>query len=1015
MMMPLHANHFTLLTVFTLCMFFIRSSLLYCSARDSITRDDPMRDGETPLVSACKNFELGFFTPPGNSSHSRYVGIWYYGSTPPFVVWVANRDNPFYHSSGVLAIDTEDGNLKLQDREGNTSHPISTSPGPSSSSRRKAKLMDSGNLVLIEEDDKGDLMTNKTLWQSFEHPTDTFLPGMRIDQNMTLVSWKSVDDPGTGSFCFKLYQVDEPGFESTQYIILKNRTRYWKSGVTIIASKDYMLNAVGKLLNNSTQTRVLSNTQYNFTHLKPLYNNNATLVIRSSGEIQYLTRYSSGKWYMIWSEPRDRCSTLYPCGRFRSCSVNYGLMMCKCLPGFQPAQPQDWYSREYSDGCRRKSELCGGKGGMNYTFLNLKMMDVGHPDDNPRVFSEKECREQCLKNCQCVAYSYDKKTVNQRGGNNACSTWFGDLNNLQENIPGGLNLSVKIAVSDTESIRRNCNPCGTNMIPYPLSTAQSCGDSAYRSFSCDDSTGQVSFQASTGTHQVIGINPEAKSFAILVRVTGINCAIDLPFNKGDNALVEIGWKPPVLEPSCASSADCKDWPNSTCNFTRQGSTKRCICNAKIPWNGSILNCSRVSGIIKSRKKKFSFPLIIVMTSTILVALVALSCTIVHKPYLWRRSRTNTRQEVRAGALGNPTLRLFDSETIKGLMDSGHLKKDDKNDIDVPFFHFKSILDAKDNFSDANKLGQGGFGPVYKGKFPGGHEIAVKRLSSASGQGLREFMNEVVLIAKLQHRNLVRLLGYCIKGGEKILLYEHMPNKSLDTFIFDQSLCLTLKWEKRFEIILGIARGLLYLHQDSRLRIIHRDLKTSNILLDEEMNPKISDFGLARIFGGKQTEANTNRVVGTYGYMSPEYALDGIFSIKSDVFSFGVVLLEIISGRKNTGFYQSQQALSLLGYAWRLWIEERALDLVDQVLRQSCDISSVLKCINVGLICVQEDPSDRPTMSDVIVMLGGETITLPTPKQPAFIVRRGFSNASCSSSKPQHSVNKELTVTKEEGR
>ncbi|XP_050248128.1 G-type lectin S-receptor-like serine/threonine-protein kinase At4g03230 isoform X17 [Quercus robur] len=384
-------------------------------------------------------------------------------------------------------------------------------------------------------------------------------------------------------------------------------------------------------------------------------------------------------------------------------------------------------------------------------------------------------------------------------------------------------------------------------------------------------------------------------------------------------------------------------------------------------------------------------------------------------YIWRRKTTKRQESVnRERNQGNTAFQLYDSErSVKELIDSDQFREDDKKGIDVPFFNLKSILAATDYFSDTKKLGQGGFGPVYKGTFPGGQEIAIKRLSSGSGQGLEEFKNEVVLIAKLQHRNLVRLLGYCIEGDEKMLLYEYMPNKSLDSFLFDRTLCVILNWKIRFDIILGIARGLLYLHQDSRLRIIHRDLKTSNVLLDEEMNPKISDFGLARIFGGKQTEATTTRVVGTYGYMSPEYALDGFFSVKSDAFSFGVVVLEVISGKKNTGFHQSEHALSLLGYAWKLWKEGKALDLMDQTIRETCNADEFLRCVNVGLLCVQEDPSDRPTMSNVVFMLGSETTTLPTPKQPAYVVRRSLSSATSSATKPE-SLN-ELTSTIEEGR
>ncbi|KAK4588025.1 hypothetical protein RGQ29_019138 [Quercus rubra] len=314
-----------------------------------------------------------------------------------------------------------------------------------------------------------------------------------------------------------------------------------------------------------------------------------------------------------------------------------------------------------------------------------------------------------------------------------------------------------------------------------------------------------------------------------------------------------------------------------------------------------------------------------------------------------------------------------------------------NDVkphELPTFSLEELATATNNFHVVNMLGRGGFGTVYKGKLHDGQEIAVKRLSRSSGQGLEEFMNEVFVISKLQHRNLVRLLGCCIEGEEKMLIYEYLSNKSLDAIVFDPLNQKHLDWKKRFNVIEGIGRGLLYLHRDSRLKIIHRDLKASNILLDEELNPKISDFGIARIFNDSENQANTKRVIGTYGYMSPEYAMQGLFSEKSDVFSFGVLLLEIVSGRRTSCFYDDQQYyLSLVGFAWKLWNDDNIMALVDPTIWDPCFQTEMLRCIHVGLLCVQELARDRPTVSTIISMLNSEILDLPTPKQPAFTERQ----------------------------
>ncbi|KAF1870035.1 hypothetical protein Lal_00017615, partial [Lupinus albus] len=451
---------------------------------------------------------------------------------------------------------------------------------------------------------------------------------------------------------------------------------------------------------------------------------------------------------------------------------------------------------------------------------------------------------------------------------------------------------------------------------------------------------------------------------------------------------------------------------------------------------------------------------IIIIICVLVAVALLSFSIY---YLWLRKQSN-----KDGMISETTPISFHD----------HAQRGDSINADLPTIPLIWIKHSTNNFSEECKLGEGGFGPVYKGSLQDGTEVAVKRLLTKSGQGLQEFKNEAIFIAKLQHRNLVRLLGCCIEENEKLLVYEYMPNSSLDLHLFsmffsllttlnlgplllllpeghrfksykhffacDDKACalghLLLKaappligegcvhlpfpdltrppffyflysssllckqlcrnyhfkilflccfleeekrkqldWKLRVSIINGIAKGLLYLHEDSRLRVIHRDMKASNVLLDREMNPKISDFGLARAFEKDQSEENTRRVMGTYGYMAPEYAMEGLYSVKSDVFSFGVLLLEIICGQRNSGFYLSDHGQSLL-----LYVSFSAL--------------------------LSEEAIDRPTMSTVVVMLASDTMVLPNPNHPAFSVGRKIKEEeSTSKSSKDASVN-EVTIS-----
>ncbi|GMH24973.1 hypothetical protein Nepgr_026816 [Nepenthes gracilis] len=484
-----------------------------------------------------------------------------------------------------------------------------------------------------------------------------------------------------------------------------------------------------------------------------------------------------------------------------------------------------------------------------------------------------------------------------------------------------------------------------------------------------------------------------------IRYSGVKLpdVVDLKEN------ISIGYKD--CEAFCLKNCSCLAYAHSNSSGNEQG----CLF-----WYGDLvdiryvlsdygqdlyvrLSASALKSMSDSRRRRRQLALIIILSvSSVLLLMGLITLYVVQKKRKRKKMYTTGNQ-------------LFKNQRCR------NADSDEEDDGELPAFDLATIAAATTDFSFGNKIGEGGFGPVYKGILSTGQEIAVKRLSQTSGQGINELKNEIILMSKLQHRNLVRLLGCCTEGEERMLIYEYMANGSLDTYIFGKERRKHLLWNARFEIISGIARGLLYLHRDSRLRIIHRDLKASNILLDGEMEPKISDFGLARIFGGDKAGTKTRKVMGTYGYLSPEYAVDGHFSIKSDVFSFGVLVLEIINGARNRGFYHRGHGFNLLGHAWNLWNEGKTLELVDASMGDQFSRAQVLRCIHVGLLCVQQRPEVRPEMPMVLMMLNSENAVLPEPKQPGFYTERNLNETDHNSQWIKSGTSNELSVTIIEGR
>ncbi|XP_019156168.1 PREDICTED: G-type lectin S-receptor-like serine/threonine-protein kinase At4g27290 [Ipomoea nil] len=795
----------------------------FASNTISISTTHSLKDGDT-IVSSGGIFEMGFFSPTG--SQNRYVGIWYKQMQPiPTVVWVANRDTPLTNtSSGVLKI-INPGRLALVDGS-NTSNIIWCTNTSRSVENPVAKLLDSGNLVVIDANDDN---PESFMWQSFDHPTDTHLPGMKLGQNfatglrITISAWKMENDPATGEYKGSL---DNTGYP--QIILRKGSKKTYRSGpwngLQWIGLEKWGLYAEISVVINSSEVTT-GCMGLNSSKL-------IRLVLTSSGIVQlHIGADETGKWNSFPAAPVDGCDKYGLCGAYGSCDNNKN-PICGCVDKFSPRYPVAWESSDFSGGCVRRTPLKNCQNGSSSSsdgfkkYPGIKLPDTEFSTVNTSM-NLQECRQVCLKNCSCMAYS----SLDISNGENGCLLWFGDLIDITVLPQKGQDLYIRMAPSDSD---------------YPSSS------------------------------------------------------------KGN----------------------------------------------------------------KTKTKK--------LTTSVLVGILVLSLTLTLSIILYRRRR----KEI-------------------------HLKLEWEQEQTL--FEISTIIRATHNFSLNNKIGEGGYGPVYKGVLDDGKEIAVKRLSKTSKQGLGEFKNEVNSIARLQHRNLVKLLGWCIQGDDKMLIYEYMPNKSLDSYIFDNRRSALLDWPKRFNIINGIARGLMYLHQDSRLKIIHRDLKTSNILLDIDMNPKISDFGLARSIELNEIGANTNRVAGTLGYMSPEYAGHGIFSIKSDVFSFGVLVLEIVSGKRNRGFSHHQDHYeNLLGHAWKFYRDGRSIELVEDHLAEPQDLPQLLRSIQVGLLCVQHCPEDRPNMSSIVHMLTND-VQLPIPKEPGFFTEKRVIESNSSDKEKSCSIN-EVTIS-----
>jgi len=581
-----------------------------CLAGDTLNIGEKILGNETftNLVSAGKIFELGFFTPSNNDASQRYLGIWYHmqeeGSHQPqkqTVVWVANRDSPVAVGSiGVFQIAL-DGSLEVVDTSAKEywsspkKHFLSFSP---KIRFRTVKLMDSGNLVLYDDEHLG-----VKLWESFENPTDTFLPGMKMDRNLKLTGWKTADDPGSGDFSFILEQTGE-----NRFVILNRNQIYWESE---------MLNSWRSKFDQLDDISL--DVYYLLTNLSSLSLNYTRLLLDSEGLLQWMDNLLEVKWM----QPRTQCLTYNFCGNFTRCNDN-DEEVCKCLPGF--SEDMETCKRTKSVSCARNETA----------FLNLTMIKTGRPDKKLAAQNETHCKSICLEMCsQCQAYSYAPVPTVQHQRDpilSTCWIWTQNLTTLKEEYTNwddrrlivlvdksdlGMYVMIKYETLNFKDIfitvkisfihfaaptPRTCEPCGTNVVPYPLSTGSNCGDNKYFNFTCNSGQGQLSFSTNNNdSYRVIRVEPNLRNFIISNEVNSLsndchgghtnkgNLKISSPFQMISHnpcyKHVEVLWEAPS-EPICNNSVDCLGWKHSTCN-----KDYRCVCNTNYNWSGESLRCT----------------------------------------------------------------------------------------------------------------------------------------------------------------------------------------------------------------------------------------------------------------------------------------------------------------------------------------------------------------------------------------------------------------------------------------